>query len=142
MRDDHRARFGGDSSQAGHNSYLFYSLKVAFANEDIIGNGSIFNSVGRGELARFQVLAPEIVLIEQFQDVAGPIDRQIELLTRSVCTLEATRSMLLTRLLSGKLSVDNLDIRFPPGMAEEIEAERRGERGGFTGSTDGAIASA
>jgi hypothetical protein len=29
----------------------------------------------------------------------------------------------LPRLISGKLSVENLDILFPPGMAEEMEAE-------------------
>ena len=28
--------------------------------------------------------------------------------------------MLLPRLISGKLSVENLDIQFPPGMAEEL----------------------
>ena len=38
------------------NSYLFYLLTVAFANEDIIGNGSIFNSVGKDELAKFKTL--------------------------------------------------------------------------------------
>jgi type I restriction enzyme S subunit len=29
-----------------------------------------------------------------------------------------TRDMLLPRLISGKLSVENLDIRFPPSMEE------------------------
>ena len=30
-----------------------------------------------------------------------------------------TRDLLLPRLISGKLSVEDLDIQFPPGMAEE-----------------------
>ena len=34
-----------------------------------------------------------------------------------------TRDLLLPRLISGKLSVENLDIQFPPGMAEELNAE-------------------
>jgi type I restriction enzyme S subunit len=35
--------------------------------------------------------------------------------------LTQTRDLLLPRLISGKLSVENLDIQFPPGMTEEIE---------------------
>jgi len=29
---------------------------------------------------------------------------------------------MLSRLISGKLSVENFDIQFPPGMAEETAA--------------------
>ena len=32
--------------------------------------------------------------------------------------LKQSRNLLLARLLSGKLSVENLDIKFPPGMEE------------------------
>lgn len=108
--------------KAGYNSYLFYMLKVIFANEDIIGNGSIFNSVGKDELAKFQVLQPDEPLVVQFQSIAASIDQQIEILSRSVDNLMTTRNQLLPRLISGKLSVENLDIQFPPGMAEEAEA--------------------
>lgn len=109
--------------KAGHNSYLFYLLRVVFANEDIIGNGSIFNSVGKDELAKFQVLQPDEALVIQFQSIAASIDQQIEILSRSVDNLTTTRNQLLPRLISGKLSVENLDIQFPPSMTEEISAE-------------------
>jgi type I restriction enzyme, S subunit len=33
-----------------------------------------------------------------------------------------TRDALLPRLISGKLSVDALDIRFPPGMTTGLES--------------------
>jgi type I restriction enzyme S subunit len=104
----------------GHNSYLFYLLKVAFATEDIIGNGSIFNSVGKDELARFGILQPDDGLIVKFQSYASSIDRQIAILSQSADALAKTRDILLLRLLSGKLSVENLDIQFPPGMAAEL----------------------
>jgi len=107
----------------GHNSYLFYLLKATFANEDIIGNGSIFNSVGKDELAKFPILNPDDDLVGQFQFTAASIDRQIEILSRSVQNLASTRDMLLPRLIAGKLSVENLDIQFPQGMVEELEAE-------------------
>jgi type I restriction enzyme S subunit len=104
----------------GQNSYLFYFLKVAFANEDIIGNGSIFNSVGKEELAKFQLLHPGDELVKQYQLRAAPIDEQIGLLTKSEQELTKTRDLLLPRLISGKLSVEHLDIQFPPGMIEDL----------------------
>jgi len=107
----------------GHNSYLFYLLKVVFAHEDIIGNGSIFNSLGKDELEKFQVLQPDDELVVQFQSTTATIDRQIEILSQSVEKLTRTQDMLLPRLISGKLSVENLDIHFPPGMAEESKTE-------------------
>lgn len=103
----------------GHNSYLFYMLKTIFANEDIIGNGSIFNSVGKDELEKFQVLDPDSNLVKGFQVIACGIDEQIALLSKLVEHLTRTRDLLLPRLISGKLSVEALDIRFPPDMAKE-----------------------
>ncbi|MEI7880934.1 MAG: hypothetical protein WCI95_08680 [bacterium] len=107
----------------GVNAYLFYLLKVVFANEDIIGNGSIFNSVGKDELAKFQILQPEDNLVEHFQAIAVSIDQQIESLSNSVEYLTKTRDLLLPRLISGKLSVEDLDIQFPPGMVVDLKAE-------------------
>ncbi|MBV5272611.1 MAG: restriction endonuclease subunit S [Lamprocystis purpurea] len=110
----------------GKNSYLYYLLKTIFANEDIIGNGSIFNSVGKDELARFAILTHPNALIARFEEFARPIDQQIETLIHSNSVLTETRDLLLPRLISGKLSVADLDIQFPPSMREgDEEAERK-----------------
>jgi hypothetical protein len=45
------------------------------------------------------------------------------LLARTQAALKETRDKLLSRLISGKLSVENLDIQFPPGMSEELNAQ-------------------
>lgn len=100
-------------------SYLFYLLKTHFANEDVIGNGSIFNSVGKDELVRFKIYNPQKGLDRQFNEIAAPIDKQMEALIASNESLRQTRDLLLPRLISGKLSVEELDIQFPPGMLEE-----------------------
>lgn len=100
----------------GLNGYLFYLLKVVFASEDIIGNGSIFNSVGKDELARLGVFDPGLALAERFETHVQPIDKQIAALYQANASLKATRDTLLPRLISGKLAVDALEIRFPPGM--------------------------
>lgn len=112
--------------KAGYNSYLFYLLKVIFASEDIIGNGSIFNSVGKDELAKFEVLQPDDVLVMHFQSYASNIDQQIATLSRAVDYLAKSRNMLLPRLISGKLSVEDLDIEFPPGMVAAVNDKPTG----------------
>jgi len=98
----------------GMNGYLLYLLKVTFASEDIIGNGSIFNSVGKDELAKLGVFEPNIALVEKFEAIVQPIDKQIEALYQANASLKTTRDALLPRLISGKLSVESLDIAFPP----------------------------
>jgi type I restriction enzyme, S subunit len=108
---------------AGQNTYLYYLLKTAFANEDIIGNGAIFNSVGKDELSRFGVHRHPDALIEKFAEVAGPLDEQIENLTRNTSALTKIRDLLLPRLISGKLPVTNLDIQLPPSMLNKAQEQ-------------------
>lgn len=107
------------------NSYLYYLLKIAFSNEDIIGNGAIFNSVGKDELKKFKIFEPDKNLVIKFNETAKIIDQQIYLLTRSLENLTKTRNLLLPRLISGKLSVENLDIQFPPSMQAKEESDTR-----------------
>ena len=105
-----------------YNSYLYYLLKTAFANEDIIGNGSIFNSVGKDELAKFPIFEPESSLVERFDAIASKMDEQITVLIHATECLKSSRDALLPRLISGKLFVENLDIQFPPSMEEDDHA--------------------
>lgn len=103
----------------GQNAYLYYLLKIVFANEDMIGNGAIFNSVGKAELSRFGVHRHPKSLVSKFEDFARPIDKQIENLTLATSALTKSRDLLLPRLISGKLPVEDVDIQFPASMREE-----------------------
>ncbi len=100
-------------------SYLYYLLSTAFSNEDIIGNGAIFNAVGKEELLGFKVLSPPDGLVDAFEKLVKPIDEQIAGLIRQNEVLEKTKNQLLPRLISGKLSVENLGIQVPPSMQSE-----------------------
>jgi type I restriction enzyme S subunit len=104
------------------NSYLFYLLQNQFAEEDVIGNGAIFASVSKDELQKFKILSPTKSLIDKFDETASKIDMQIENLYASNARLIKSRDLLLARLISGKLPVDGLDIRFPPSMIDEVTA--------------------
>jgi type I restriction enzyme, S subunit len=64
-------------------------------------------------------------LVEEFERVVRPIDNQIEKLTSIKASLVKTRDLLLPRLISGKLSVEDLDIQFPLSMRDDSEADDR-----------------
>jgi type I restriction enzyme S subunit len=78
----------------------------------------------------FPVLHPPEPLLNEFNRIAEPILDQKEILLNQMAALSHAHARLLPRLISGKLSVENLDIQFPPGMAEESAfAEATAERG-------------
>lgn len=64
------------------------------------------------------VKVPPHDLRNRFKDTVSPYFQQVRVLNESLNKLKATRDALLPRLISGKLSVDSLDIRVPPGMLE------------------------
>ena len=105
------------------NSYLFYLLKTVFSNEDIIGNGAIFNSVGKDELKAFNILKPDRKLVIKFNGIAENIDGKIAFLLQSVDNLQKSRDLLISRLISGKLPVEDLDIQHPPSMQNEKDVD-------------------
>ena len=61
--------------------------------------------------------------MDQFNELELPIFTAIEKYQGANQRLVETRDLLLPRLISGKLSVENLDIQFPPGMLEEMKEE-------------------
>lgn len=88
----------------GFNSYLFYLLQNEFSKEDIIGNGSIFNSVGKEELKKFKIFNVRD-LAEKFNNLVKPVDDQLSTLMQQNIQLIEIRDRLLPRLISGKLPI-------------------------------------
>jgi type I restriction enzyme S subunit len=88
----------------GLNNYLFYLLQNEFSKEDLIGNGSIFNSVGKDELKKFKIFDVGD-LAKKFNDFVEPIDKQLLVLIHQNTQLRQIRDRLLPRLISGKLQV-------------------------------------
>jgi type I restriction enzyme S subunit len=66
----------------------------------------------------FLVLVPSRAIREMFSGIIRPFIDEAKALYQQNANLRHTRDMLLSRLLSGKLDVENLDIRFPPGLSE------------------------
>ena len=72
---------------------------------DIIGNGSIFASISKEELLNQTFLIPIDSLVEQFNGIAGGIDKKIDILSEQIRLLTEARNRLLPKLMSGELEV-------------------------------------
>jgi len=69
---------------------------------------------------KFQtIILPHDALQKQFEEKVKPMIEMRDDVALANIALRKTRDILLPRLISGKFSVENLDIQFPPGMAEE-----------------------
>jgi len=86
-------------------SYLFYTLKNIFKEEDSIGSGTVFNSVSKNDLEKIPILIPPNEIIEQFENQVKEIDRLILTNIFEIRSLIETRDYLLPRLLSGEIEV-------------------------------------
>lgn len=87
---------------------------------------SMVGASGRQRVAEncflfFFIAVPPKPVLDLFTDQVRPMFESIKNLNRQNKVLDESKSMLLPRLISGKLSVEDLDIKFPPSMEEVVE---------------------
>ncbi len=93
--------------------------------EHIVSNntGSAIPHANKEFIHRLMMYLPQNEkLIEQFNAVYRSLFEQTLNLMSQNELLRRSRDALLPRLISGKFSVENLDIQFPPSMAEDAHA--------------------
>lgn len=100
------------------NSFLYFLLR----SMNFINNDSAVPGLNRNQAYSNLFFLPPVPLINKYAEVADSPFEMKRYLTRQNENLIAARDRLLPRLISGKLSVENLDIRFPPGMEEAAHA--------------------
>jgi type I restriction enzyme S subunit len=83
--------------------------------------GTTMTNLSKGKFAGIKVICPPAEYRGRYHHLANPIFEQIKTLVREVSNLETTKSLLLPRLISGKLSVEDLDIKFPPSVEDVLE---------------------
>lgn len=71
------------------------------------------------DLVNREVLVPAPDLQDKFSRIVKENHRMVAELTETNRVLTKTRDLLLPRLISGKLSVEDLDIQFPPSMRDD-----------------------
>ena len=98
--------------------FYFLSMKNAIAYIKGVSKSGVFDNIIVDTFKVVPIFMPPQPLIARFNEIATPIFRQLGVLSEVNEKLIKIRDMLLPRLISGKLSVENLDIQFPPGMVE------------------------
>lgn len=91
--------------KTNNNTFLYYQLNQVFHKEDLIGNGAVFNSVGKEELYKVKVVSPDKNIIINFESIIRNIDDEINILEIKNQNLIKQRDLLLPRLMSGKLEI-------------------------------------
>ena len=106
--------------------YLYCLLREQSVVElmHMISSGASQQFISLGVARGFQVFNPGSALIKRFGENILPIQKKIQLLEASIAALAKNRALLLTRLISGKLSVEDLNIHFPPSMQEPTTTEQ------------------
>jgi type I restriction enzyme S subunit len=96
--------------------YLYHWLKLSKEYFISLCGGATFPELNKSTFKRIEILTPEKDVITSFNRTVEPIFKQIESLLQANENLKATKNSLLPRLISGKLSVEDLEIQFPPSM--------------------------
>lgn len=105
----------------GNSPFLvFYTLRGMGLEKFNAGAG--VPTLNRNHIEGLKIAVPPKVLQAKFDELIRPLHAQAELVRKSNATLTRTRDLLLPRLISGKLRVDDLDIEFPPSMADAARA--------------------
>lgn len=100
--------------------YLSYSIKKLQGYFEYMATGATGQvELNQGLIAGTKILVPNPELQDKFSNIIGPIWSKRSALTFSVNILKSSRDMLLPRLISGKFSVEELDIKSPPSMQDE-----------------------
>lgn len=67
-------------------------------------------NVSLSVLSAAPILVPDKLTLEKFRDISQPIVKAVDLVQQKNLNLRQTRDLLLPRLISGEMDVENLDI--------------------------------
>lgn len=107
--------------------YVFYLTLSMVTSLKQQATGAVFDTIVVDTFRKQKVMLPSKPIIEKFMGVVAPMLEQLKALQQKNEKLKQSRDLLLARLISGKLPVEGLDIRFPPSMVEDSAG--RVERG-------------
>jgi type I restriction enzyme, S subunit len=105
--------------------FLYFYLSQSVVQEYVktINKNAAQPGINRTELRSIPIVLPPDQLIAAFEEKVSSIIGSIFQLAKSQRLIAKSRDLLMPRLISGKLSVESLDIKCPPGMAEETESK-------------------
>lgn len=99
--------------------YNYYLIKYAQPHLIQYSHGAAQQNLSQDLIKRFEVLIANEFIIKKYTSIVDPLFQEIKIIMKQNKILREYKNMLLPRLISGKLSVENLDIAFPPSMQQE-----------------------
>jgi len=101
-----------------NNPYLiYYTLKNM--NLESFNSGAGVPTLNRNHLGALKLHVPDVAIQTKFNSQVDPVFKQCDVLNSEIDALNMTKTQLLPRLISGKFSVENSNIQFPPSMQAE-----------------------
>jgi len=97
----------------GRQSFLLYQLCFLFAEEDAVGDGTIYKAVTKRFLSQMPMLSPPEDVQIAFENAARPLDDLVAASEVESRKLAEMRDDLLPRLLSGRVRVEAAQWRSP-----------------------------
>ena len=86
--------------------YLYYNLQ----NQRFINNDAAVPGLNRNQAYLLPFLLPGQGILDQFQEFIAPLFKQTQILTQKSANLRLTRDLLLPKLISGEVDVEDLEI--------------------------------
>ena len=89
-----------------YQSYTYYKMRSLMESiKQFEDNGTVFGSIGKEDFKKLENPIPSEHLVEEFQNIAHPLDEKIFENTRQIANLEKIRDSLLPKLMSGTLTI-------------------------------------
>jgi type I restriction enzyme S subunit len=103
-----------------NSKFIFCWMKTSNGKNSLLETtiGSSQQAFTISGLKKVKILMPVPEVLSSFFNIIDPINSQIENLNNQNRNLKSTKDNLLQRLISGKLSVEDLDIKFPLSMLD------------------------
>lgn len=92
--------------------FLFFKLSDLKETIQLFGyTGATMTNLSKGKFENLKIIYPNKTLVKYFHKIINPIFAEIKLLLLKNINLRKIRDLLLPRLMSGKLSVDKIEIQ-------------------------------
>jgi len=105
-------------------SFLYAILRFSSFSDSLkeFANGANVLHLKPNLVSKQNLILPSKSLRDRFDLVFQPQLNKMDTLLNSIELLSRSRDRLLSRLMSGKIDLEHLDIQFPPSMREEEPA--------------------
>ena len=87
-------------------SYTYHKIKYLQPKFKVFDNeGTVFGSINKDSLSKIEIYLPTKEVLDLFEKIAYSLDQQILNLSKEIESVENTKTILLPKLLSGKIRV-------------------------------------